>query len=167
MAAAALAVTGCGGGERSESADRVHAVQIVRVAFPERQHLAQRSTFAITARNAGDTTIPSVVGTLSGLASRAADGGDQRLWIADEPRDPGLAALDDARATGPLEPGHEVVLRWLLTATAAGTHRLSWEVPGGDRPRGTLTVRVAERPPFARVDPRTGAVSREKPPRTG
>jgi hypothetical protein len=175
MAAAALAVTGCGAGARSESADGVHTVRIVRVAFPERQHLAQRSTFAITVRNAGDRTIASVVGTLRGLSTRAPDGSDQRLWIADEPQDGSIAAIDDARSTGPLKAGGEVTLRWSLTAVAAGTHALDWEIsggtrtqlPGGAAPRGRLSVRIAAKPPFARVDPRTGRVVREKSPPSG
>jgi hypothetical protein len=173
--AAALAMTGCGAGARSESADGVHTVRIVRVVFPARQHLAQHATFAITVRNAGDATIASVVGTLRGLSARAADGTDRRLWIADEPQGGSVAAIDDARATGPLKAGAEVTLRWSLTAVAAGTHRLAWDIsggsrtqlPGGGSPRGGRTVRVAAKPPFARVDPRTGRVIREKSPPSG
>lgn len=56
-----------------------------------------------------------------------------------------------------------------MTAVLAGTHELAYAVAGGARtrragggePRGTLTVRVNGRPPFARVDPRTGRVIRE------
>jgi hypothetical protein len=162
LVAAALALTGCGGGTRAEPGDGVRTVRVVRVAFPARQHLAQRTTFAITVRNPGDAPIASVTGTLGGLSERAPDGTDRMLWIADEPPDPGVAAIGDARASGKLDPGEEVTLRWVLTAAAAGTHALSWEVPGGDRPRGTITARVAAKPPFARVDPRSGAVLREK-----
>lgn len=163
-------MTGCGAGARSESADGVHTVRIVRVVFPDRQHLAQRSTFAITVRNTSDSTIASVVGTLRGLSARAADGTDQTLWIADEPQGSSVAAIGDARAAGPLKAGDEVTLRWSLTAVAAGTHKVVWEVAGATRtqlagggtPRGRLTVRVAAKPPFTRVDPRTGRVVREK-----
>jgi hypothetical protein len=157
-------VTGCGAGSQSEPADGVRNVRIVRVAFPARQHLAQPATFAITVRNAGDSTLASVVGTLRGLTRREPDGTDTKLWIAD---DGDGAGIGDARASGALDPGDEVTLRWHLTATAPGTHELSWEIPGGDKPRGTLTVRVAARPPFARVDPRSGRVIREKSPPSG
>jgi hypothetical protein len=172
MAAAALAVTGCGGGAdaKPEPAGGGHTVRVERVAFPARQHLAQHATFAITVRNAGDTTIASVTGTLRGLAKRAPDGTDQKVWIADAPRDDSVAGIDDARIAGPLNAGDAVTLRWDLTATAPGRHVLTWEVAagartrvaGGGKLRGSVTTQVVAKPPFARVDPRTGLVIREK-----
>jgi len=175
LAAAALAATGCGGGERSESHGATQTVRIVRVDFPARQHLAQRSTFALTVRNASDTTIASVVGTLRGLAARDDDGTRRRLWIPEGSQDGDVGTIDDARVAGPLRAGDEVTLRWQLTPAAAGTHRLTWQVaagsrtrvPGGGRPRGSLTVHVDGKAPFARVDPRTGRVVREKSPPSG
>ncbi len=175
----AFAVAGCGGGERRDagSSDATYTVDIVRAQFPERQHLADKPTFEITVRNAGEATIPSVAVTLRGFSARSGDEAqaDARtnVWLVDEPPAGTVTAVEDTWSTGALAAGKQVALRWRLTPVIAGTHKLDYSVSAGlagsartrdadgDPPRGSITVRVDAKPSFARVDPRTGRVVRE------
>ena len=181
VAAAALlvAAAGCGGGERRDAgaSDRMYTVDIVRASFPERQHLGATPAFAMTVRNAGDATIPNLVVTLHGFATHSGEASQadarELVWLVDEPPAGTVTAIEDAWAAGPLQPGREVALRWRVTPLRTGTHVLDYAVAadlagaartrlaGGGRPRGAVTVRIDDRPPRARVDPRTGRVVRE------
>ena len=174
-----VAAAGCGGGERRDAgvSDRTYTVDIVRAAFPKRQHLADNPTFALTVRNAGDATIPNLVVTLHGFSERSSEASQadprELLWLVDEPPAGTATAIDDTWAAGPLEPGREVALRWRVTPLATGTHVLDYAVAadlagaarmrlaGGGSPRGSIGVRVDDRPPRTRVDPQTGRVLRE------
>ena len=178
VAAAALlaAAAGCGGGDRRDAgvSDRTYTVDIVRASFPSRQHLGDNPAFVMTVRNAGDATIPNLVVTLHGFAARSGEPGQadprQLVWLVDEPPPGAETAIEDTWAAGPLAPGREVALRWRVTPLLTGTHVLDYAVgadlagaaqtrlAGGDRPRGSITVRVDGRPPRTRVDPRTGRV---------
>ena len=168
-AATVLAIAGCGGGEsRSDStAGARGTVAIERVAFPARQRIAQKSVFALTVRNAGDSTIADLTVTLRGFSAYEGPQAPGRpRWVVDEPPPGSALATGNAYSTGPLEPGARRTLRWRVTAVLPGTHKLDYEVgsarlEGGRRARGTLDVQVRERPPFSRVDPRTGEVERE------
>jgi len=132
----------------------------VRVTFAARQRVGQQTTFAITVRNAGDTAISDLAVTLRGFSERSASDSPQRpLWLVDEPPAGSATSLADTYATGPLAAGRRRTLRWRVTAVLPGAHTVSYSI--GGRARGTLRARVSERPPFSRVDPRTGRVIRE------
>jgi hypothetical protein len=178
VAAASLVLTaaGCGGGERRDAGtvDRTYTVDIVRAQFPARQQLGDNPAFVMTVRNAGEATIPDLVVTLHGFSQRSGDASqaDTRnlVWLIDESPPGSDTAIEDAWAAGPLQPGAQVTLRWRVTPVLAGTHALHYAVAadlagrartrlaGGGRPRGSITARVDDRPPPARVDPRTGRV---------
>ncbi len=175
--ALALAAAGCGGSERRDAGagGGTYTVDIVGVSFPARQRLAERPTFAITVRNAGDRTIPNLAVTVSGFTGRSESSTepDPRLvWVVDDPPRRAVTSVEDTWTAGALAPGRRVTLRWRVTPVVAGTHEVRYAVaaqlagdartrlPGGGRPRGRITVRVDERPPVARVDPRTGDVVR-------
>jgi hypothetical protein len=179
-AATALALTagGCGGSERRDAGAGAgtYTVDIVDVSFPARQHLAEKPTFAITVRNAGDRAIPNLAVTVSGFTGRSEssiEAGPRRLvWVVDDAPKGAVTSVEDTWTAGALAPGRRVTLRWRVTPVVAGTHELRYAVAaqlaggartrltGGGRPRGRLTVRVDDRPPDARVDPRTGDVER-------
>jgi hypothetical protein len=179
VASLAFAAAGCGGGERRDAGavGRTYTVAILRAQFPQRQHLGDSPAFVIAVRNAGDATIPNLVVTLHGVSERSGDTAqaDARklVWLVDEPPPGSATAIEDAWAAGPLQPGREVALRWRLTPVLPGTHALHYAIAAdlagpartrladGGRPRGDMTVRVEERPPPERVDPRTGRVGRE------
>jgi hypothetical protein len=171
-AAAALSIGGCGSGGDRTDRGAVHTVEIVRAAFPTRQRIGQESSFVMTVRNAGDTTIPELVVTLRGLSQRSVDEG-RPPWLVDASPSGAVTAIDDTWAAGALAPGRTATLRWRVTAVLPGTHELDYAIAaglgdgararlaGGRVPRGTLDVRVLARPAIARVDPRTGRVVRE------
>jgi hypothetical protein len=179
VASLVFAAAGCGGGERRDAgaADRTYTVDIVRTQFPKRQHLGDSPAFVIGVRNAGDTTIPNLVVTLHGFSQRSGEAAqaDARklVWLVDEPPPGSATAVEDAWAAGPLEPGRQVTLRWRVTPVLPGTHTLDYAVAAdlagpartrladGGRPGASMTVRVEERPPPERVNPRTGRVGRE------
>jgi hypothetical protein len=168
-AATVLAIAGCGGGEsRSDAtAGTRGTVAIERVSFPLRQRIAQKSVFTMTVRNAGDSTIADLAVTLRGFSAYEGPQAPGRpRWVVDEPPPGSALATGNAYSTGPLAPGARRTLRWRVTAVLPGTHKLDYEVAsarlaGGRRARGTRNVEVLERPPFSRVDPRTGEVERE------
>src|SRR3954464_11247685 len=60
--ASALAVTGCGGGEKQDKkeASGSYPVKVMRVSFPQRQSLAKNSTLEIVVQNAGQKVIPTI-----------------------------------------------------------------------------------------------------------
>jgi hypothetical protein len=175
----AFASAGCGGGERRDAgaADGVYTVDIVRAQFPARQHLADKPAFVMTVRNTGDRTIPNLAVTLHGFSERTGDAAqaDARtlVWLIDDEPPGTVTAIEDTWTAGALRPGASTTLRWQVTPVLAGTHKVDYAVAadtvgsarisaaGGARPRGSLTVRVDAKPPFARVDPRTGRVIRE------
>ena len=176
VASLVLATAGCGGGERRDAgvAGRTYTVDIVRAQFPRRQHLGDSPAFVLAVRNAGPATIPNLVVTLHGFSQRSGDAAQadtrEHAWLVAEPPPGAVTAVEDAWAAGPLRPGRQVTLRWLLTPVLPGTHALDYAVAAdlagpartrlkdGAPPRGSMTVRVQERPPPAQVDPRTGQV---------
>jgi hypothetical protein len=175
MAAAIATLTGCGDDSAQQAAERSgdYPVEVSQASFPTRQHLAERSTFAITVRNTGTERIPNLAVTLHGLGERDADNPRRSLWVVDVPPAGGVTAYADTWTAGSVEPGRSATLRWVVTPIEPGTRTLSYEVAAGlggkaravlangAAPRGAIEVRITDRAPNARVDPRTGAVVRE------
>lgn len=173
VAAATVLLAGCGD-DSSEPEDASYTVEIVGAKFPALQRLAEQSTFEITVRNAGDETIPNLAVTLRGLAERSADNPARSLWIIDAPPRGAVTATTDTWTAGRVRPGATATLRWLVTPIEAGDKTLSYHVAAGLEgdvraalstgapPRGSIAVRVTDKAPKARVDPRTGKVIREK-----
>lgn len=170
---------GCGGDRRDANAPKgTFSVAIERASFAKQQRLAEKAEFVITVRNAGTTTIPNLVVTLRGFTDRAQDSRladpGRDLWVIDEPPAGTPTAIDDTWAAGRLEPDRSATLRWRVTPVVAGTHELSYDVApavagdaraqvaGGGPARGTVTVRVTDKPAKARVDPRSGRVLRRE-----
>lgn len=177
LAAAALALAGCGGGERSDADDEegTFEVELVAAEFPAQQHLADETDFLVTVRNVSGKTIPNLSATVEssndgmraaafsrdddgvGLASRS-----RPVWIVDE--SPGATAYGDTFALGPVGPGREGRFLWRVAATRAGRFRLTYRLSGslgggarivragdGEPVRGSFDVVVDRRPAQARV----------------
>lgn len=176
LAAALVALGGCGDDERSDEPTGSYSVAVERVAFPARQRLAQRSSFVLRVRNAGDRAIPDLVVTLRGFSDeQGADRTARRrdVWIVDGPPAGATTAIEDTWSAGALRAGATRTLRWIVTPVVAGTFRLRYaiapglsgsgraRIAGGRRAAGTLPVRVFDTPPKTRVDPRSGRVVRE------
>lgn len=186
MAAAALALAGCGESTRQDAGEQ-RATYTVAVSsdFPARQGLAEESTMRITVRNRDDHEIPNLTATIeaddegstveafgmasaeAGLASRS-----RPVWIVDESPAAGETAYPNTWALGPLPPGATRTFSWRVTAIRPGRYELVYRLAGSTggatslvTPRGTsaggrLSVTITRRPRQARVTER-GAVVRE------
>jgi hypothetical protein len=178
--AAALAVAGCGGGERQDTAEPsgTFEVDVVTASFPTKQHLAQPERFVIAVRNSGEKTVPNVAVTVSSFAERSEQAGladpERAVWIIDDSPRGGQTAYTNTWALGRLAPGQTRRFVWRVTAVQAGTHTVKWQVAAGlngkakatlsgnRAPAGSVTVDVSDKPGQAHVDPETGKVVREK-----
>ena len=176
---AALAVGGCGGGQRQDAAEPsgTFKVDVVRASFPTKQHLAQPERFVIAVRNSGDKTVPNVAVTVSSFAERSEQAGladpERAVWIIDASPRGGQTAYTNTWALGRLAPGQTRRFVWRVTAVQSGTHTVKWQVAAGlngkakatlsgnRAPAGSVTVDVSDKPAQARVDPKTGNVVRE------
>ena len=176
---AALAVAGCGGGERQDAAEPsgTFEVDVVRATFPAKQHLAQPERFVIAVRNSGQKTVPNVAVTVSSFAERSEQAGladpERAVWIIDDSPRGGQTAYTNTWALGRLAPGQTRRFVWRVTAVQSGTHTVKWQVAAGlngkakatlsgnRAPAGSVTVDVSDKPGQARVDPKTGKVVRE------
>jgi len=178
-ALAALAVGGCGGGQRQDvnEPSGTFDVDVVRGSFPLTQHVAQQSRLRIEVRNAGDRTIPNVAVTVKGFNTRDTEPGladpSRAAWIVDAGPRGGDTAYVGTWALGKLPPGRSRTFEWRVTPTKAGLYDVRYEIAAGlngkakararngNRPGGRFTVRVSGKPADAKVDPNTGRVIRE------
>lgn len=176
LTAVALALAGCGGGERQDAddSDGTYRVDVVTAEFPAQQHLADETTLELVVRNVSGRAIPNLSATLeaagdgtrapafsridetAGLSSRS-----RPVWIVEE--SPGSTAYGDTYATGPVEPGEEGRFLWRVAAIVPGRYRLTYRLSGslgggakvvegdGERASGSFDVDVDRRPAQARV----------------
>jgi hypothetical protein len=183
----ALAIAGCGGGERQDAdePEGEFQVEIVKASFPEKQRLADESTMLIAVRNAGDEPLPNVAVTVAtdpGKAGGAAqsfsqDIGDPNvadasrpIWIVDEAPTGGDTAYTNTWALGELPAGDTRKFEWKVTAVKAGDYTINYSVSpgldgkavaaGGRTTKGTFKVTIDDTPPDARVGD-NGEVIRE------
>jgi hypothetical protein len=177
--AAALALAGCGGGERQDADEPsgTFQVDVVRASFPTKQHLAEPERFVIAVRNTGHETVPNVAVTVSSFAERSEQAGladpERAVWIIDSSPSGGDTAYTNTWALGRLAPGQTRRFVWRVTAVKAGTHTVKWQVAAGlngkakatlsgnRAPAGSVTVDVSKKPAQAHVDPETGKVVRD------
>ena len=151
--------------------------------FPTFQRLAQHTRMVISVRNTGLKTIPDIAVTITdppygtavqafgrfvsqpGLASHS-----RPVWIIDRPPGPctysclnggpggAVTAYSNTWALGRLAPGQTATFIWGVTAVAAGTHFVRYEVAAGLNrkakarlstgaiPTGTFRVRITQQP---------------------
>jgi hypothetical protein len=178
--AAALAMAGCGGGERQDADEQAgsYKLEVVKAEFPERQALAQKSSFVVEVRNADSKTAPNVAVTVKtdpGVQGEAPVAFGQRvndrdladparpIWIVDRGPEGGDSAYTNTWQLGALRPGATARFEWRLTAIKAGDFEVNYEVsPGLDgkaklaagsaRASGSFSVSIDDRPAQARVD---------------
>jgi len=151
LALAALAVVGCGGGERQDAdePEGKFKVDVVKASFPEKQKLAQTSDLVIAVENAGDRAIPNVAVTVTGFDTRLDDptladpsrpvfvvnGRKASIGGLPESKDAAPAGCEtayvDTWACGRLAPGRRHSFRWSVTAVRAGPYKLRYAVAAG------------------------------------
>ena len=175
----ALALAGCGGGERQDEdePEGEFRVEVVEASFPERQTMAQETTMRIRVRNADDRTVPNVAVTVEtepgkgggapASFSQAMD--DSRLadrnrpvWIVDEGPKGGTSAYANTWSLGRLAPNQTKDFEWKLTAVEPGRYKIGYRVsPGldgkarlakGGRTSGSFDVTISDEPIPARVN---------------
>lgn len=154
----ALAVSGCGGGEKQDAKEPTgnFPVKVVSSSFPIKQRLAKDSTMEIVVQNAGNQTIPTISVTVkcgAGLGGsfntttaepNAADPQRPQFVVnkiptatarVNPPLDPAplerSSAFVDTYPLGPLGAGRSATFRWDVSAVKAGPYKLCWRVNAG------------------------------------
>ena len=184
LALAALALAGCGGGERQDADEPsgTFTVDVVRASFPAQQRLAQQSQLRIAVRNGGQKAVPNVAvtvesGHVGAPASPFAEASSQQdlanpsrpVWIVDAAPRGGDTAYTNTWALGRLAAGQTKTFVWNVTAVKPGVHTIKYRVAAGldgkakaraadgQEPHGTFTIDISGRPANQRVAP-SGAV---------
>jgi len=175
----ALALAGCGGGERQDAdePEGEFRVEVVEATFPETQSIAQETTLMVRVRNADDRTLPNVAVTVEteagesgGSASafgqtvsdaRQADP-NRPVWILDEGPKGGTSAYANTWSLGRLAPNQSKTFEWKLTAVKPGRYTIGYRVaPGldgkarlakGGNTSGSFDVTISDDPVPARVN---------------
>jgi hypothetical protein len=156
--AAALAIAGCGGGQKQDvnEPSASYPVKLVRASFPRNQSLAKNSTLEIVVQNAGQKMIPvisvtvkcgSALGGSFSTATQATQVVDperpqfvvNKIPTATDRVNPPLdpaplersSAYVDTYPLGPLGPRHTATFMWDVTAVKAGQYHLCWRVNAG------------------------------------
>jgi hypothetical protein len=178
LLAGALALAGCGGGERQDAdePEGEFRLEVAEAEFPARQSIAERSTLRIQVRNADDRTVPNVAVTVEtepkekGAApssfsqtvsdSRLADP-NRPVWIVDDGPKGGTSAYANTWSLGRLAPNQSKTFEWKLTAVEAGRYTVAYRVaPGldgkarlakGGKTSGSFSVTISDEPVPARV----------------
>jgi hypothetical protein len=177
-AVAALALAGCGGGDRQDKNEKAgtYTVDIVDASFPAKQTLAEKSKLRLAVRNTGSEALPDVAVTVDSFTRESQQAGladpTRPVWIVDHPPVGGDTAYVNTWALGRLNPGQTKTFEWDVTAVVPGTHTVKYRVAagldgkakaqlaGGAAPEGAFTVDVSGKPAEATVDPKTGKVVR-------
>src|SRR3954447_21374859 len=181
---AALAIAGCGGGDRQDKNEPsgTYKVDVVSATFPAKQRLAKQEEMVVEVRNTDTKTIPNVAVTVDPGFTRRSERQDladptRPVWIVDTDPVGGTTAYTNTRTLGPLKPGRSARCVWKVTAVQPGTHEVHYRVAAGlngkakaqasgaDAPEGSFTVNVSSKPSQATVDPDTGEVIRSDAPR--
>jgi hypothetical protein len=179
LAAALVALPGCGGGDRQDADEPSGSfrVDIVNATFPAEQRIAQSSTMRIRLRNRGNKTVPDVAVTVETHGSKKGgrltafgqDTGDTTLadsnrpvWVLDREPTGGTSAYSNTWTLGPLRPGRTKTFEWKVTAVEPGSFTLRYRIAAGldgkarvaqgSRATGSFRVTVSDKPVPARVD---------------
>jgi hypothetical protein len=189
LAAALLAVAGCGGTRQdANEPSGEFRVDVTRASFPARQAIAEAARLRIVVRNSDRRAVPNVAVTVqtkpdhAGAApvAFAEASSDTRLadpakpvWIVDAGPKGGDTSYTNTWALGQLQPGETKTFTWKLTAVKAGTYTVSYRVaPGlngkakaarGTRTRGSFQVTISDKPVPARVDANGNVVRGAQP----
>ena len=135
--AAAILVSGCGGGARQDANEPSgnFKVQVLEARFPGHQSLAKRSIMRITVKNVDTKTIPNVAVTVKSFDVRKKDPSlaDPRRpqFVVNKGPAGGDTAYVGTSALGPLRPGETKTFLWDVTAVAAGKYSLKYAIAAG------------------------------------
>lgn len=178
LTAAALAVTGCGSGERQDAnePEGTFAVDVTKASFAGEQQIATGEKMTIRVKNTGSEAIPNVAVTVDSFDKRSEQAGlaDARrpVWVVDEGPKGGDTAYTNTWALARLPAGETKTFEWDVTPIEPGRYTVKYTVAagldgkakatasGGGQATGTFPVQISKTPEQARVNPETGAVER-------
>jgi hypothetical protein len=179
LGAAAVLVSGCGGGTRQDESETAgtYNVDVVSATFPTQQHLARQEQLVVEVKNSDSKTIPNVAVTIEpGFTTRSErqdlSDPNRPVWIVDDGPVGGTTAYTNTWALGALKPGATAKFTWKVTAVRPGNHEVRYRIAaglngkakaqasGGDAAEGTFQVNVSREPAQSTVDPETGKVIR-------
>jgi hypothetical protein len=179
LLAGALAVAGCGGGERQDAdePEGEFRVEVVGASFPAAQSIAEQASMKIRVQNSGSETAPNVAVTVetqprekgaeaSAFSQRVSDprlaDPNRPVWIVDEAPKGGTTAYANTWTLGRLAPNQTKTFEWKLTAVEAGRYTIGYRVsPGldgkaklaeGSKASGRFSVTISDEPVPARVN---------------
>jgi hypothetical protein len=179
-AVVALAVAGCGGGDRQDSNEPsgTFTMHVVKASFPSSQSLAEQQALTIAVKNTDSRAIPDLAVTVDSFSTRSQQPGladpNRAVWIVDVPPAGGTTAYTNTGELGSVPPGATRTFTWKVTAVQPGTHTIKYRVAAGlngkarakvdgqDHYQGTFTVDISGKPAQSTVDPNTGKVIRKK-----
>ena len=177
LSAFALALGGCGGGDRQDkdapSGD--FQLDVTGATFPAKQQVAGATTLKLEVVNKGDKAVPnlsvvvetkpttagqssSAFGTRSGDTSL--QDSERPVWVLDAGPKGGDSAYVDTWAVGPLGPGATKTLEWKVTPVQPGEYTIAWRLAPalvgdvhlqGGRTQGSFDVTISDEPVPAHV----------------
>ena len=175
----ALAMTGCGGGERQDADEpaATYSVDVAQASFPSEQRLSKQTQMRIAVKNTGTRRIPDVAVTVDSFNRRSEQAGladpERPVWIVDQGPRGGATSFVNTWALEGLGPGQTKTFSWKVTPIEAGRYSVKYRIAAGLDGKakarssegngpvgGTFTVRVSQRPSTSRVNPATGEVER-------
>ncbi len=179
LAAGALVVAGCGGGERQDANEKAatYTVDVTKASFPPKQRLARQQQMRIAVKNTGSKRLPDVAVTVDSFSRRSEQPGladpERPIWIVDQGPRGGSTAFTNTWALEGLAPGQTKTFKWKVTPIESGRFKLKYTIAAGldgkakarnaqgESPvSGTFPVSISKKPSTARVNPDTGAVER-------
>src|SRR5687768_4236432 len=120
-AVCAVAVAGCGGGERQDADEPSGewVVEVVDAEFPRAQRLARQETMRIRVRNTEQRELPNISLTVDGLTRRSEQAGladpNRPVWIVDDGPRGGVTAYTNTWALGRIPAGGTKTFKFRVT----------------------------------------------------
>ena len=186
IASSALVVAGCGGSTAGSNQTKGTGNYMVSVTadWPKLQRIDKEVELVIDVTNTGDRAMPQAVVTLttgvSGTAAPAFSNVDTQpgladhskaIWFLDVPPINGETALANSWSFGELAAGATAHFVWRIHPLGSGIHTINWKVapamlggfavlPSGSQAAGMLTTVISSKAPAAKVNPKTGKVTK-------
>lgn len=186
VASTALLATACGGGTTGANQSKGSGTYQVSVnaSWPKLQRIDKEAVLVIDITNTGDREIPQATVTLttgvSGTAAPAFSNVDTQpglaehsksIWFLDVPPINGETAMANSWSLGSIAPGATAHYVWRIRPLVSGVHTINWKVApamlggtavlvDGSEAAGILSTVISSKAPSAKVDPKTGKVSK-------
>jgi len=164
MAALALMLGACGGGDKQDKNEpsSTFKVDVLSASFPGKQRIGESTTLAITVKNVDTREVPNMAVTIDGFDQRRDDPSlsdpKRPIWIVNTPPENAASAFVNTWWVGPVPAGQTRTFRWKVGAVRSGTYSLRYRVgaglhgkakavlPDNSAPKGSFIVQVTRNP---------------------